>query len=125
MIHWMLLKLKSNPERMQSAEANKYGTLIAKLLRDKITDAEAQELDEWILSREENMQLFEMLINEYKTKWAKEWFKKAGISTRGIKWKNMEGWYKPEDKNLWDFYILMAFMFLFLVFVYFVLEYDL
>src|SRR5688572_14222278 len=107
---------------MQSAEAYKYGTLIAKLMRDKITEAEAQELDEWILAREENMKLFELLINEYKTKWAKEWFKKAGVRTRGIKWKNMEGWYKPEDKNVWDFYILMAVVFLFLVLVYFATE---
>lgn len=100
----------------------KYGTLIAKLMRDKITDSEAQELDEWILKSESNMKLFETLINDYKADWAKGWFRAAGVSYRGIKWKKVTGWYKPEHKNVWDFYVVMAVVFLFLVIVYFVLE---
>ena len=102
-------------------EYHRYGSLIAKMMREKITDNEAQELDEWVLSNDDNMMLFESLINEYKQEWAKEWFIQAGVSIRGIKWERVEGWYK-RDKNLWDFYIVMAGVFLFLVLVYLVLE---
>lgn len=105
-------------------ENHKYGTLIAKMMRDKITDEEAQQLDEWTSRSDENMELFECLINEYKQEWAKGWFKRFGISTRGIKWEQVEGWYK-RDRNLWDFFIVMAVMFLFLLLVYFSLKYDL
>jgi hypothetical protein len=103
-------------------ENYKYGTLIANLMREKITDQESLELDNWVGERQENMKLFEALINEYKQEWAKDWFRKSGVSTKGIKWtKNVEGWYK-RDKNVWDFYIVMAVVFLFLGLVYFVLE---
>ena len=103
-------------------ENYKYGTLIAKLMREKITDQESLELDDWVYRRQENMKLFEALINEYKQDWAKEWFRKSGVSIRGIKWKkNVEGWYK-RDKNVWDFYIVMFVAFLFLALVYFILE---
>ena len=33
-------------------EYHKYGTLIAKLMRDKITDAEAQQLDDLVLVKQ-------------------------------------------------------------------------
>ena len=107
---------------MRTDEQYKYGTLIAKLMRDDISREESRELDDWVMANEENMKLFEDLINEYKGRWAKAWFKEMGINTRGIKWKDTEGWYK-EDKNMWDFFIVMAVMFLFLALVYFVLEY--
>ena len=100
----------------------KYGTLIVKLMRDKITKAEAQELDEWILRSDSNMKLFEMLINDYKADWARGWFKAAGVNYRGVKWKNVTGWYKPEHKNVWDFYIVIAAVFAFLIIVYLVLD---
>ena len=99
-----------------------YGTLIAKLMRDKITEQEARQLDEWILRSDENRKLFENLINDYKAAWAKKWFRDAGVSYRGIKWINVDSWYKPEHKNVWDFYIVMAVMFAFLALVYFVLS---
>lgn len=102
-------------------EYHKYGTLIAKLMRDKITDAEARQLDEWVLAQEVNMRLFENLLNDYKQEWARKWFRDAGVSTRGLKWERVEGWYK-RDRNLWDFYLVMVVVFLFLVLVYFVLE---
>jgi hypothetical protein len=102
-------------------EHHKYGSLIAKLMREKITDKEAQELDEWALASDRNMNLFESLINEYKQEWAKEWFRKAGVNTRGIKWERVEGWYQ-RDRNLWDFYIVMVVMFMVLAGVYFLLE---
>jgi len=41
-------------------------------------------------------------FDDYKARWAKEWFWKVGLSTRGIKWRNIEGLYKPEDKKVWD-----------------------
>jgi len=103
-------------------EKYKYGTLIAKLMRDRITDEEAKELDDWVCRKEENMKLFEDLINDYKARWAREWFAAAGVSTKGIKWKKTEGWYRSERKALIDFYILMAAMFLVLVGIYFLLE---
>lgn len=100
----------------------KYGSLIAKLMRDKITNEEAQELDAWILKSDRNMKLFEALINDYKADWAKSWFKAAGINYRGIKWKKVTGWYKPEHKNVWDFYVVIAVVLLVMVGVYFLLE---
>lgn len=106
---------------MLTDEQYKYGTLIANLLRDKISRDESRELDDWVMAKEENMRLFEDLINEYKGRWAKAWFKEMGISTRGIKWKDTEGWYK-EDKNMWDFFIVMAVVFLYLAMVYYVLK---
>lgn len=100
----------------------KYGTLIAKLMRDKISKEEAQELDVWLLKSDANMKLFEALINDYKADWAKGWFRAAGVSYRGVKWKKVTGWYKPEHKNVWDFYVVMAVVFAFLIIVYLVLE---
>lgn len=99
----------------------KYGTLIVKLMRETITKEETQELDAWILHSDSNMRLFEMLINDYKADWAKSWFKDAGVNYKGVKWKNVTGWYKPEHKNVWDFYIVMVVVFAFLALVYFVL----
>lgn len=107
---------------MTKHEANKYGTLIVKLMRDKLTEEEAVELDEWLVKEEENMYLFECLINEYKQEWARRWFRSAGVSTRGIRWKDVTGWYKPEDKNVWDFYIVMIAVFLYLLLVYYLLD---
>lgn len=103
-------------------EKYKYASLIAKLMREKITDEESAELDEWICRKEENMKLFECLINDYKVKWAKQWFAEAGVSTKGIKWRKTQGWYKSEQKALRDFYLVMAGVLLFLIAVYFVLE---
>lgn len=98
-----------------------YGTLIAKLMADRITEAEEQQLDEWVSVNPENMKLFENLINEYKSEWARQWFAEAGVSTRGIKWQRMGGWYRPES-NVVHFYILAVVVFLALVGVYLVLE---
>ena len=113
---------KNNHERIMPIEEQyKYGTLIAKLLRDDISKDESRELDTWVLAKEENMKLFEDFINEYKSRWAKAWFKRQGISIRGIKWRDTEGWYR-EDKDMWDFYIVMAGVFLCLLIVHFVLE---
>jgi hypothetical protein len=103
-------------------EEHIYGRLIAKLMSDKITQEESAQLEKWICENDQNMRLFEDLINDWKWKWAKQWFKNHGIDTRSIKWKDPDGWYKPDKKNLRDFYIVMAVMFLFLVLVYFVLE---
>lgn len=103
-------------------EKYKYGTLIAKLMREKISEEEARELDEWVLKSDANMRLFENLINDFKADWAKKWFKEAGVNYRGIKWKKVNGWYKPEHKNVWDFYIVIAVVVLALVGVYFLLE---
>ena len=100
----------------------RYGSLIAKLLADRIEQEEAEVLDVWLFEQPENMQLFDNLINPWKTRWAQQWFKDNRISTRGIKWKHLEGWLKPDRKNLIDFYIVMAVMFLFLVLVYYVLK---
>ena len=105
----------------RSEEYHKYGMLIAKLMRDKITDAEAQQLDDWVLARDENMRLFENLLNDYKQEWARKWFKDAGVSTRGLKWERVEGWYK-RDKNVWDFYIVIAVVVLVLIGVYFLIR---
>lgn len=98
-----------------------YGTLIARLLADRITEEEEMQLDEWVSASDENMKLFEDLINEYKSEWAKQWFAEAGVSTRGIKWKKVDGWYRPET-NTRHFYILAVLVFLALVAVYLVLE---
>lgn len=80
------------------------------------------ELDEWVCANEENMKLFEDLTNDFKSKWAKQWFAEAGVNTRFIKWKNMDGWYKPETKSLVDFYILMAVVFAVMAGVYLILK---
>ncbi len=119
---WDLQKL----ERIISPEGRmtdnfKYGTLIVKLMREKISKEEAQDLDAWILQSDSNMKLFEMLMNDYKADWAKSWFKAAGVNYKGVKWKNVTGWYKPEHKNVWDFYIVIAAVVAFLMIVYLVL----
>ena len=107
---------------MMTNDEYKYGMLIAKLMAERISDEEAQQLDDWIFKQPQNLKLFENLTNPWKWKWARRWFREQSISTAGIKWKNLDGWQKPDKKNLRDFYILMAFMFLFLVYVYFALK---
>jgi hypothetical protein len=99
-----------------------YGELIARLMSDKITEKESAQLEQWICENDSNMKLFEDLINDWKWKWAKQWFTDRGIDTSAIKWKNPDGWYKPDKKAMRDFYIVMAVVFVFLVLVYFVLE---
>lgn len=99
-------------------EQHTYGRLIAKLMSDKITENESAQLETWICASDKNMKLFEDLINEWKWKWAKQWFSDHGIDTRKIKWKNPDGWYRPDKKSMKDFYIVMAVMFLVLVLVY-------
>ena len=104
------------------AEYHTYGTLIAKLMAERISEHEAQQLDEWIFEKPQNMKLFENLTNPWKWRWARRWFREQSISTSGIKWKNTDGWEKPDKKNLRDFYIVMIACFLFLLYVYLVLE---
>ena len=101
----------------------KYGTLIAKLMTETISDEEAVQLDEWVSADEQNMRLFEDLTNDYKKKWAKKWFADAGVSTRNIKWKKTEGWYKDDTKRIVDFYIIAAVMLVGLAAVYVILKY--
>jgi hypothetical protein len=102
---------------------HKYGTLIARLMAETITDEEAVQLDEWVAADERNMRLFEDLTNDYKKKWAKQWFAREGVSVRGIKWKNTEGWYKEERKNLRDFYIVAAVTIVVMVLMYLALKF--
>jgi energy-coupling factor transporter transmembrane protein EcfT len=104
-------------------DIKKYGTLIARLMAETITDEEAMELDEWVAADERNMRLFEDLTNDFKMKWAKQWFASRGISVRGIKWKKMDGWYKEERKNLRDFYLLAAVVILAMVLMYLALKF--
>lgn len=99
-----------------------YGTFIAQLMADKLKDEDGRLLDEWLQQSPANMQLFEDLANPWKWRWAKQWFRDHGVSTKGIKWKNLDGWHKPDRKNMIDFYIVMAAMFLFLALVYILLE---
>ena len=105
-----------------TGELYRYGTLIARLMADRISEQEAQQLDEWIFDQPQNMKLFENLTNPWKWRWTRRWFREQSINTSGIKWKNLDGWHKPDKKSLRDFYIVMAVCFLFLVMVYFVLE---
>ena len=104
-------------------EQLKYGSLIVKFMTYHINVQEEIELHEWVVKDQRNMSLFENLIDDNNQEWAKKWFYNAGVSTRGIKWKKKDGWYKPETKNICDFYILMAGVFVFLLIVYLVLEY--
>ncbi|MEO8583652.1 MAG: hypothetical protein ABI415_07635 [Flavitalea sp.] len=99
-----------------------YGSLIARFLADKITPQEEVLLDEWLKESNENLQMFEHLINPWKAMWAKQWFKDAGIKTRGIKWKNMDGWYKPETPAEQVYYILAGVVFLVMVGVYLLIK---
>lgn len=104
-------------------DIKRYGTLIARLMAETITDEEAMELDEWVAADERNMRLFEDLTNDFKRKWARHWFVSRGISVRGIKWKKMDGWYKEERKNLRDFYLLAAVVILAMVLMYLALKF--
>ena len=101
-----------------------YGTLIAKFMAYKTTTEQDALLEDWILEDENNMKLFEDLINEHKAMWAKQWFKEAGIRTRGIKWKDMDGWYKPETPPERVYYILAVVVFMVMVGVYFLLKWQ-
>ena len=105
-------------------ENQKYGTLIAKLMRDNLSHDEEKELDDWVTSDKQNMQLFLKLINGFNARWARRWFREAGVSTRDIKWKNTEGWYKPEQKGLRNFYILAALVFVVMLGVFLLLKYS-
>jgi len=109
---------------MTSAEKLYYGSLIANFLAYRITAEEEKILHEWVCADDENMDLFESLIDDMNQEWAKKWFYVAGVSTRSIKWKKRDGWYKPETKAIADFYIVMAVVFAFLLLVYFVLEFT-
>jgi hypothetical protein len=100
-----------------------YGTLIAKVIGEKITEEEGKVLEEWILADEKNMKLFEDLTNDFKSQWAKKWFAEAGVDTRFIKWPNREGWYKPEKRPLLNFYLVAALIIAGMALVYWVLKY--
>jgi hypothetical protein len=77
--------------------ALKYGKLLAKFLRYKTTPGEDLQLDDFVNASDENMNFFEHMINPYKQEWVKKWFKAMGISIRGIRWEQVDGWYKREN----------------------------
>ena len=110
-------------KQMSLAEKNAFGTLVVKFMTGKINAAEDQQLHEWLCDSEDHLFLFENLIDDINQKWAQKWFYEADVSTKGVKWKKIYGWYRPETKSLADFYIVMAVVCAFLILIYIVLEY--
>lgn len=90
---------------------------------DRISEEDEMALHDWICADDNNMKLFEDLTNDYKARWAKQWFKEAGVKTRFIKWKNMEGWYRPDPDPRKAFYAAVAVTVAFMILVYIVLTY--
>ena len=109
-------------KEMTSAEKLYYGSLIAKFMANRASAEEEKVLHDWMCEDDENMKLFENLIDDFNQGWAKKWFYVAGVSTKGVKWKKKDGWYKPETKNIADLYIVMLVVFAFLLLVYLVLK---
>lgn len=103
-------------------DKHKYGTLIARLMAERSTPEEEKELERWMLESEENMKLFEALINEDKTRWAKKWFAEAGVNTRHIRWKDQGGWYRTDTDTTAGFYVVIALILVGMSFVYWVLN---
>ncbi len=97
---------------------------IIKLMKGKLTAAEEQYLDNWIMEDDSHMEVFEKLINGPQTEWARAWFSARGIKPRLLK-KTPDQWYqpKPDPRELNEFYIGAAVGALGLAIVYLVLHY--
>lgn len=104
-------------------DQQKYGTLIAKLMAGRTTPEEEEELENWMLWNDDNLNLFQALTNDEKTAWAKQWFAEAGINTKGIEWKDTSGWYRTDTDTTAGFYMVTALILLLMGAVYWILKY--
>ncbi|MEP7257680.1 MAG: hypothetical protein ABI687_04820 [Flavitalea sp.] len=102
-----------------------YGTLIAKFMGNRINAQEEKELDEWICMDDDNMKLFEDLTNDFHARWAKQWFKEAGVKTPSIKWRDRSGWYRPDPNPRRGFYIVTGITAAVMIILYIVFKYFL
>ncbi|MBO9573075.1 MAG: DUF4974 domain-containing protein [Chitinophagaceae bacterium] len=84
--------------------------LIARFMEKRLSNKQAEQLDNWLLASDKNMQLFELLTEERNTGWAKSWFTEAGVENRYLKNKKYSGWYKPrkKPKDYYTFSIIAA-----------------
>lgn len=76
-------------------QAYRTAYLIAGFLKNELNGEERDELDEWILEREENMILFEKMTDERNIAEAREWFRKMKIEEDLIKTKRKIAARKP------------------------------
>ncbi len=97
---------------------------IAKLTSGKLTAVEEKELDDWIMEDDNHMAVFEKLINNPRSDWARNWFTERGVSSRLLK-KKPEQWYKPEPdpRELREFYIGAAVGALGMLIVYLLMQF--
>lgn len=86
----------------------KIAVLIAGFMEDRLDEAQAEELTQWLHAADEHMQMFELLTEERNAVWAKKWFAKAGVKNHYFRGKRYEGWYREEPGNLKGFYVLIV-----------------
>ena len=70
---------KNSWERKDIKQAYRTAYLIAGFLKQKLTEEEKDELDEWILASDENMVLFETMTDEKNVAQAAAWFRKMNV----------------------------------------------
>jgi ferric-dicitrate binding protein FerR (iron transport regulator) len=66
-------------ERRDIKQAYRTAYLIAGFLKHTLTEEEKEELDAWILASEDNMILFEKMIDDRNIEQAADWFKKMNV----------------------------------------------
>ncbi len=104
----------------------KYGSMIARYMGNRENKEDIHLLNRWLLENENHLQLFDNLLDDTKTDWAKQWLDVVGVKHNFIKWKKDGGWYKYENtrKELIEFYVVALFAALMMVYFYLVLMYK-
>jgi len=102
--------------RKDLKQAYRTAYLIAGFLKHTLTEDEKDELDEWILTNDENMILFEKMTDEKNLAQANDWFKKMNIEKDLQQTKRKIEARKPI--RLWQYAIAAAVMIVIIIGAY-------
>lgn len=103
------------PKNIKQAYRTAY--LIAGFLKQTLTGKEKEELDGWILSSDENMELFEKMTDDKNIAQAAEWFKKMNVEQKLSETKKRISNTNP--KRFWQYAVAAAAVVILIIGIYF------